>query len=554
MELLDWLVLCGTLGFIVGFGIWKTRAQRDLSSFLKGGNSDKWYTVGLSVMATQASAITFLSATGQGFASGMGFVQIYLGLPLAIILICAVFIPIYYRLNVYTAYEYLENRFDLKTRLLTASLFLISRAFAAGITIYAPSIVLSALFEWDLQWTNVAIGVLVILYTVSGGTKAVSVTQKQQMAVIFAGMFIAFFLLIDGLPKHVSLSDGIYLADLAGRMDPIDLSFDPSTRYTLWSGLLGGFFLSLSYFGTDQSQVQRYITATDTTQSRMGLIFNALLKIPMQFFILFVGVLMFVFYTYNELPMYFNEQQIIELKDAGHGATVDSFQRVHRSLHEAREIQANATLESSDAAAAYQRVNREIDSNKVHFQSFMKEKLPDADTKDTDYVFLTYILNHFPSGLIGLLLAVIMSAAMSSTSGELNALTSTAVVDYYKRLKLGKGSDKGDLRASRLFTLFWGVLAIGFALGASLFENLIQLVNIIGSLFYGTILGVFICGFFLKQLKARHVFWAAVVAELCVIGIFLTYDLSYLWLNPIGSALVIALAFGLKFLNQREMS
>ncbi|TNE79356.1 MAG: sodium:solute symporter [Bacteroidetes bacterium] len=551
MSALDWFVLCGTLLSIVAFGIWKTRKQsRDLEGFLKGGNSDRWWTVGLSVMATQASAITFLSATGQGYEDGLRFVQIYFGLPLALILICAVFIPIYYRLKVYTAYEYLEQRFDLKTRLLTASLFLISRAFAAGITIYAPSIVLSTLFGWDLQITNLVIGLLVIAYTVSGGTKAVSITQKQQMAVIFFGMFVAFYLILQGIPESVSFKDALRLANWTGRLDAVDFSFNPETRYTIWSGIFGGFFLSLSYFGTDQSQVQRYITATDTRQSRMGLLFNAVLKIPMQFFILLVGVMLFAFYQFEKPPIYFNSAQLEQIATA-QPDSVAAYQAKHDSLFQLKSIAANEAL-AKDYPDNYQSLDKAMSQNRAAFKAYLGNALPDAESKDTDYVFLNFILSYFPPGLIGLLLAVILSAAMSSTSSELNALTSTAVVDYFKRLNWK--SNKSDLQVSRLFTLFWGVLAIVFALSASLVENLIQLVNIVGSLFYGPILGVFICGFFLKKLSAKEVFPAALAAQVIVISLFSIYGnkLSFLWLNPIGSVSLIAIALLLRYFRSDE--
>lgn len=545
----DWLVLIGTLGFIILFGIWKTRnSGKDLGSFLKGGNSDKWYTVGLSVMATQASAITFLSATGQGFEDGLGFVQIYFGLPLAIILISAVFIPIYYKLNVFTAYEYLEKRFDLKTRLLTASLFLISRAFAAGITIYAPSIVLSTLFSWDLQITNIIIGISVILYTVSGGTKAVSVTQKQQMAVIFFGMFLAFYLILDSLPEEVGFMDSLKLAKWTGKADVVNYSFDPTERYTIWSGVLGGFFLSLSYFGTDQSQVQRYITATNTVQSRMGLLFNALLKIPMQFFILLVGVMVFAFYQFNPSPLYFNQNLVEASNQAGYTDSVTYYQHKHDSLFELKKDAAILSLQNLKQEP-YTQLDKESKDNRAQFKGFLKNTMKVEETKDTDYVFLNFIIHHFPAGIIGLLLAVILSAAMSSTSGELNALTSTSIVDFYKRL--GKSESKNDLKASRLMTLLWGVLAIACALSASMFENLIQLVNIIGSLFYGTILGVFICGFFIKPLKANAVFFGALIAEVIVILTYLIFrdQISFLWLNPLGTGCVVLFAAIIHFFN-----
>ncbi len=542
MASLDWLVLLGTLGFILVYGIIRTKKSQNLNGYLKGGNSDNWATVGLSVMATQASAITFLSATGQGYESGLGFVQFYFGLPLAIILICYVIIPIYYRLNVFTAYEYLEQRFDLKTRLLTAGLFLISRAFAAGITIFAPSIVLSTLFGWSLPLTNIAIGLFVIFYTVSGGTKAVSITQKQQMLVIFAGMFLAFYLIIDSLPPSIGFSEAVHLAGLAGKLEVVDLSFNPDTRYTLWSGLFGGFFLSLSYFGTDQSQVQRYISAKNPDQSKLGLLFNALLKIPMQFFILLVGVMLFAFYQFKEVPPYFNAQQMERALQTEKGDSIRFMAEELSVLDKKKETLAYQAARKKQESE-YTVLNKLRGEKQEEFRALLGRALPEEKIKDTDYVFLNYVLHYFPAGVIGLLLAVILSAAMSSTSGELNALASTAMVDFYQRLSPKKHSDRVQVGISRLFTLFWGLFAIGFALVATLFENLIQLVNIIGSLFYGTILGVFVCGFFIKKLRARDVFPAAIIAELGVLTCYWTTDLSFLWLNPIGCALVVFTAF-----------
>lgn len=549
MAQLDWIVLLLTLGFIVIYGILRTKRSLNLLGFLKGGSTDNWATVGLSVMATQASAITFLSATGQGYESGLGFVQFYFGLPLAIVLICAFIIPIYYRLNVFTAYEYLENRFDLKTRLFTAGLFLISRAFAAGITIFAPSIVLSTLFGWSLQATNIVIGLLVIVYTVSGGTKAVSITQRQQMMVIFGGMFLAFYLIIDSLPPSVGFPEAMHLAGLAGKLEVVDLSFDLNERYTLWTGLLGGFFLSLSYFGTDQSQVQRYITAKDQNQSKLGLLFNGLLKIPMQFFILLVGVMLFAFYQFQEVPPYFNAQQMERALQTEKADSIRVMAEELRLLDEDKKVAAYAVIEQNEEAA-YISIQEARVAKQADFRQLLARALPSEKIKDTDYVFLNYVLHYFPAGVVGLLLAVILSAAMSSTAGELNALASTAMVDFYQRLSPGNLSDAGQVTASRLFTLFWGLLAIVFALSASLFENLIQLVNIIGSLFYGTILGVFVCGFFIKKLGAKEVFPAALVAETVVILCYMNTEMSFLWLNPIGCGVVVITALILNTLRK----
>ncbi|MBI1222553.1 MAG: sodium:solute symporter [Bacteroidetes bacterium] len=552
MAGLDWIVLLLTLGFIVSFGIYRSRGSRTLNSFLKGGNTDNWMTVGLSVMATQASAITFLSATGQGYESGLGFAQFYFGMPLAIVLICAVFIPIYYKLNVFTAYEYLESRFDLKTRLFTAFLFLVSRAFAAGITIFAPAIVLSTLFEWPLYLTNIAIGLLVILYTVSGGSKAVIVTQRQQMMVIFFGMFLAFYLIIDSFPEEVGINEAIRLARLGDKLNIVNTEFNLNERYTLWSGLLGGFFLFLSYFGTDQSQVQRYITASNTDQSRIGLLFNALFKVPMQVFILLCGVMLFAFFQFEKVPAYFNAQQYERALQSNKGDSLNLLASELESL-DTRKASLALSAAKGNNTREYQLILNSRNQKQVELRSLMSRALPEESIKDTDYVFLYYVLHYFPPGVVGLLLAVILSAAMSSTSGELNALASTAMVDFYRRLNYKKDlSPKQEVRASRLWTLFWGLLAIVFALSANLFENLIQLVNIIGSLFYGTILGIFVCGFFIRRIHAKHVLQSAILAEAGVIIAHTFTDLSFLWLNPIGCLLVVFIALFFSYLYKYD--
>ena len=537
MNSLDWLFLIGTLLLIIIYGIWKTRKQNNAKSYIKGGD-DKWLTVGLGVMATQASAITFLSATGQGFESGMSFIQFYFGLPIAIVVICIFFIPAYYKSKAYTAYEFLEGRFGMPTRLLTAFMFLISRSVAAGITIYAPSIVLSTALGWNLSLTNLIIGVLVVLYTVSGGTKAVSVTQKQQMTVILLGMFIAFLLMLDGLPEGIGLKESVEIAGQSGRMNLIDLSFDPNNRYTLWSGLTGGFFLMLSYFGTDQSQVQRYLSGANINQSKFGLIFNGLLKLPMQFFILFCGVLLFVFFQFNPSPIHFNQQL-----SANKFATSypQEFEAYNIKL---KQIQAekSALLLQADYTN-FKRLAADERNLRAAYKTLLEEKLniKKDKTKDTDYVFLHFILHYLPHGLIGLLLAVILCAAMSSTSGELNSLAATTVVDYYNRL----GKDKSrfaDIRVSRAFTVMWGIVAIAFAQSAQLFENLIQMVNILGSLFYGPILGVFLCALMLKQVSGKSVFYGLLFGELVVFLVYFNFDISFLWLNPLGCFAVMAFA------------
>ncbi len=552
MVALDWIVLLSTLLFIVLYGAWKTRKSSSISSYLKGDNEMGAWTIGLSVMATQASAITFLSTPGQAYENGMGFIQFYFGLPLALIIVSAVFIPIYYRLNVYTAYEYLEGRFGLNTRLFTAFLFLISRGLAAGITIYAPSIVLSSLLDWDLDLTNIFVGVLVIIYTVSGGTKAVSLTQKWQMGIIMFGMFTAFFLIIDYLGQDITFSQAIDLGGVLGKMEIVNTDFDLSNRYTIWTGLLGGFFLSLSYFGTDQSQVQRYLGGKNIKESRMGMMFNAVLKIPMQFFILFVGLMVFVFYQFNEPPAFFNspgKNKIYQSEQA------DEFKHLEAAYTEVftqkKTAIKNYLVTEGDAKEQFklesQALYQKSQDIRTEMRSVIQEADVDVDGKDTDYVFLTFILKYMPHGVIGLLLAVILSAAMSSTSSELNALASTTLVDYYKRLYKKEGSDAHYVLASKWLTVIWGVLAIFIALSAHLFENLIQLVNILGSLFYGTILGIFLVAFFFKFIKQTALLVGAFTGQVLVLvlhmlTVYEVIDLGYLWYNVIGSSVVIGVS------------
>lgn len=554
MNSIDLIVLFGTLAFIVCYGVWKTRGQKDIEGYLLGSNSMKWGTIGLSVMATQASAITFISTPGQAYESGMGFIQNYFGLPIALIVVSAVFIPIYYRLKVYTAYEFLEKRFDMKTRFLGAFLFLIQRGLAAGITIYAPAIIISSILGWDLTLTILCTGVLVIIYTVSGGTKAVSITQKQQMAVIMGGMFAAFFMIIGYISDHTTFGGALEIAGNLGKLEAVNLSFDITERYTIWSGLTGGFFLALSYFGTDQSQVQRYLGGSNASESRMGLMFNALLKIPMQFFILFTGVMVYVFYIFYQPPLHFKETSVEVVQNSEYAAEYQDLNADYSKALEERKIAAlsltNNGLSESERAQVINDL-KSSDEASVALRNQAKELIVKADdtleTKDSDYVFLTFIINYLPHGLIGLLIAVIFSAAMSSTSSELNALASTTSVDFYKRLIKKDGSDHHYLNASKILTFAWGVLAILFAILAKNSENLLEAVNIIGSIFYGTVLGIFLVAFFLKWVKGNAVFYAAVIAQL---GVFLFhflneagyFELGYLWYNVIGCGTVIILS------------
>ena len=536
MQLLDWIILIATLAFIVLYGVWKNNSHKNINDYLKGGNQARWWTVGLSVMATQASAITFLSTPGQAYHDGMGFVQFYFGLPFAMLLICLFFIPVYHRLKVYTAYEFLENRFDLSVRTLTAILFLVQRGLAAGITIYAPSIILSVVLGWDLKILVVLVGVLVISYTMIGGTKAVNVTQKQQMFIIFLGMFLAFGFILNRFPEGIGFSEALSIAGNAGKLNVIDFSIDLNNRYTFWSGLTGGLFLALSYFGTDQSQVQRYLSGKSVKESQMGLIMNGVLKVPMQFFILLVGVMVFVFYQFEPAPLHFNPKAVAAVKSSTKATEFNQLEK--ENLEVQRQIK-TALLQKDEKLVVLSKQNLK---QREDAKEIIALAAPDQEVNDKDYVFISFILKYLPTGLIGLLLAVIFSAAMSSTASELNALAATTTVDLYQRNRGGQ-SPAHYVNASKGFTLLWGVIAILFASVGSLFENLIQLVNIIGSIFYGTILGVFLIAIFIRSIKGKAVFWAAILSEGIIITLFLFDVVSFLWLNVIGAILTVI--FGL---------
>ena len=561
MELLDWFVMLSTLFGIVIYGVVKTRKNENIHSYFLGGKSMGWAAIGLSVMATQASAITFISTPGQAYESGMGFVQNYFGLPLALIIVAAVFIPIYYKLKVYTAYQYLEQRFDLRTRLLAAFLFLIQRGLAAGITIYAPAIILSAALGWDLTYTILFVGILVIIYTVSGGTKAVSLTQKWQMMIIMMGMFIAFFVILNKIPDDISFIDSLSIAGSMGKLEIVDFSFDPSVRYTFWTGITGGLFLALSYFGTDQSQVQRYLGGKSVKESRLGLMFNALLKVPMQFFILLCGVMVFVFFQFQEHPVLFDQASVDIVKKTEYADEFNALNNQHLAQFKKKRLaiqQFNKATEGEEKAQLKEELLRLEGESKVirnKAKDVVKTALPGNNAKDSDYVFLSFILNYLPTGLVGLLLAVIISAAMSSTAGELNALGSTTLIDFYQRLYKKNGSDKHYVIASKAITALWGVIAIIFALFANMVENLIEAVNILGSLFYGTILGIFMVAFFLKKVGAKSIFISAILSEIIVISIYVFFGdiIAYLWLNIIGCFLVMALASALALFGNKPL-
>ncbi|MCD2259694.1 sodium:solute symporter [Psychroserpens luteolus] len=586
LDWIDWLVLIITLLTIVGYGTWKTRGSKNVQDYVRGGNTSKWWTIGLSVMATQASAITFLSTTGQAFSDGMGFVQFYFGLPIAMVIICLVFIPLYHRLKVYTAYEFLENRFDLKTRSLTAILFLVQRGLAAGITIFAPAIILSVVLGWNIITLNIIIGVLVIIYTVSGGTKAVTVTQKQQMFVIFAGMLAALFIILNLIPKDVSFTSALDIAGASGRMEVLDFSFDLENRYTVWTGLIGGTFLMLSYFGTDQSQVQRYLSGKSMKEMQMGLIFNGLLKVPMQFFILLVGVMVFVFYQFNQAPLNFIDASTETVLASQYSEDYKQLQLKQNNVFEKKKelsialsknendgklkkelfyldsIEKNNRLESKylikraiDTAYAnkYDQLSLELSKlnkdndlysgKKAELTELYKASAKDTKTNDRDYMFITFILRYLPKGLIGLLLAVILSAAMSSTASEVNALATITSIDLYSRNLKEEKDEAHMVKATKFFTLIWGLVAIVIACFANLAENLIQLVNIIGSIFYGNVLGIFLLAFFFKFVKANAVFTAAIITQVIVIIGWWFDWMPYLWLNLFGCILVMLIAF-----------
>ena len=546
LHLVDWIILSVTLIFIVAYGTYVTRKNSNVTDYIKGGSDSKWWTIGLSVMATQASAITFLSTPGQAFHSGMGFVQFYFGLPIAMVIICVVFIPIYHQLKVYTAYEFLEGRFDLKTRSLAAILFLIQRGLAAGITIFAPAIILSAVLGWDLMTLNIIIGFLVIIYTVSGGTKAVNVTQKQQMIIIFIGMLIAFFMIMSQLPENITFTNALEIAGASNKMEVLDFSFDLSNRYTVWTGILGGTFLMLSYFGTDQSQVQRYLSGKSVRESQLGLIFNGLLKVPMQFFILLIGVMVFVFYQFNPSPLNFNPGANLEVQKSKYVDEYKALEQEHINIENSKKALFLDGFQVDEKQQIQELNERDLAikaKSKVIIDKLDEENLLEKiESNDKDYVFIHFILNNLPRGLIGLLLAVILSAAMSSTASELNALASTTAIDLYKRNVKEEKSEEHYVKASKWFTLAWGIIAISVACVANLVDNLIQLVNIIGSIFYGNVLGIFLLAFFVKYVRGNAVFIAALITQVIIIAVYFLDWLPYLWLNLLGCALVMGIA------------
>lgn len=557
MSTIDWLVMTSTLAAIVFYGVMKTRSVDNVKSYLMGDRDLKWWTIGLSVMATQASAITFLSTPGQAYDSGLGFAQFYFGLPIAMVILCVFVLPIYYKLKVYTAYEYLEGRFDVRVRTMTALLFLIQRGLAAGITIYAPAIILSSILDWNLNVTIFLIGIVVIFYTVMGGTKAVSVTQKQQMIVILCGMVAAGVVVVMKLPEGVGLSEAVGVAGQLGKLEIIDFKFDLNDRYNIWSAMLGGTFLFLSYFGTDQSQVQRYLSGKSLTESRLGLLFNGIFKVPMQFLVLFVGIMVFVFFLFTSPPIHFNTANLEKVRDSEYATELTVLEAEYEQIGITADAASTALVDAlktkNEATISTAKTNLTAamelrDGITSQVDELITKVDPAAITEDRDYVFITFIINYLPIGLVGLLLAVIFSAAMSSTSSELNALATTTLVDIYRRSLVPGREDRHYFTASKMLTIMWGCIALGFASIANLFDNLIQAVNIIGSLFYGVILGVFVVAFFFKKVGSKSVLSGAIIAETFVALTFIaTYyeyiDLAYLWLNLIGCVLTVALAW-----------
>ena len=549
MNLLDFVVLIGSMLAIAAYGMWHTRRHRDLKHYLRGDETIGWMTIGISVAATQASAITFISTPGQGYESGLDFVQNYFGMPLALILIAAVFLPIYRRLNVYTAYEFLGHRFDTKTRLLGAGLFLMQRGLAAGITIYAPAIILSSALGWRLDMTIILSGLLVIIYTVVGGSQAVTLTQKYQMAIIFGGMVAAFVILMMKLPA--SLGDALTVAGGLKKINAVNFSFDLQRRYTFWTGVLGGIFLSLSYFGTDQSQVQRYISGSSLRESRLGLMFNAVLKIPMQFFILLLGVMVFVFYQFEQPPLFFNQSAWNQAAQHDPGGKLKALEQEFYRAHDEKQQFIRQWLgakhsgdRAAEAAARTQAQAAQDHANAVRTQAgtIMQANDPGVKSNDADYVFVRFILDHLPHGLIGLLIAAFFAAALQSKSAELNALGSTTTVDFYRYLVKREASDAHYVTASKWFTLLWGLVALAFALFANLAENLIQAVNIVGSVFYGVVLGLFLVAFFFKRVGGTAIFWAALLSQVLVFVLYFSLNISYLWYNFIGCAVCVLLS------------
>ncbi len=555
MHTLDWMVLVGTLAFIVLYGLWRSRKAREVSSddFLAGERKLPWWTIGLSIMSTQASAITFLSTPGQGYNDGMQFVQFYFGLPIAMIFLAIFILPVYYKLHITTAYEFLEKRFDLRMRSLTAILFLIQRGIAAAITIYAPSIILCAVFGWNLALTNFAMAVFVVIYTTTGGSATVSRTQELQMGIMLGGLVTAFFLILYNLPEGVGLSEAWKIAGVTGKTQVIDWSFSWGDRYNFWSGILGATFLFLSYFGTDQSQVGRYLSGRSLQQSRFGLLFNGVVKIPMQFLVLSVGVMVFVFFQFQRPPLHFSDTNRLKVAGSTQEAAFEQLEARADSLFLIKKqvlndfataLQTDEPEQEATARLRLQDLEKQRSDLRTEAETLIKAADPETDTSDKDFVFIHYILNYIPKGIVGLMLAMIFCASWSSTASELSALSATSVSDIYRRSLVQGRDDHHYLKASRWATVLWGAFIMVFATYAGLFDNLIQAVNMVGSIFYGTILGIFFTAFFLKNVGGRAVFYAAVITQAIVAYLFFYVDKNpYLWYNPLGCGLVMFLGW-----------
>jgi SSS family transporter len=552
MSTIDWIVMAAALVFVVVFGVWKSRGKKDIDGYILANRSTPWYTITLSIMATQASAITFLSAPGQAYVDGMRFVQFYLGLPIAMVILSVTVVPHFHRLRVYTAYEFLEQRFDVKNRTLGSLLFLTQRGLACGFTIFAPSLIISVLMGWDIRLTILVIGGLVTLYTTTGGTDAVNKTHLLQMGIISLGMLAAFVMILRLLPPDISFLDATKVAGKMGNLNVINFHFDWKDRYNVWSGLIGGTFLALSYFGTDQSQVQRYLSGRSIAESRLGLLANGVLKIPMQFCILFIGAMIFVFFQFVTPPLFFNPVESANVKNGAHSQAYEHLESEFELLHDEKQTHIRemlSAMEGSEEAEIKQALET-LEGSRSQEQQLRQEAAslialsdPGADTNDINYIFLSFVINYLPVGLVGLILAAILSASMSSTAAELNALASVSVIDIYRRVfKPGK-SDRHYLTVTKIVTVFWGAYAIGFAMFANSLGSLIEAVNILGSLFYGSILGIFIIAFSFKKIGGDATFVAAIVAEAVVLACFFFSEIPYLWFNVIGCAVLIAVAF-----------
>ena len=553
MSNIDLFILSFTLLSISLYSTYKNYSNKNLKSYILGNKSANWKTIGLSVMATQASAITFLSTPGQGYVDGMSFIQNYLGLPIALIIVCSIFVPIYYKSNVYTAYEYLETRFDYKVRLLTSLFFLMQRGLQAGITIYAPSIILTTILGWDLTITVVLVGSLIILYTVVGGSRAVSLTHKHQMTIIFIGLIVLFTFLLNFILKDISFYNSLQLMGLFDKNNAINLSFDFSEKYTIWSGLFGGFFLSLSYFGTDQSQVSRYINGKNIKESQMGLIFNAFMKIPLQFFILFIGLLLFVFYSLNQPPLNFNKS-LLSYQKSIDNSLIENYEKENTLIFEKKKELLNSFFNDSKDEKLNKQIielNNDLDINRKNFESEVVANGYIMKKPESDFIFLTFILDYLPIGLIGFLIAVIFSAAMSSTSAEISALSAITTIDIYKRSFKSDVFTKNDVIISKFFNFIWGVIAILFSLFFVQKENLIESINIVASLLYGNVLGIFLVAFFSKKIKSNNVFIGAILSQTIVLIIYFNQgdSIGYLWFNFIGTLLTCSISYFLYMLN-----